>query len=95
MSVLSSTGKKLETDVTLHPGELINSEIEEREISIAKCAELMGINEYLLRDIIKGKKHVTLPIALQLETVLLISAKFWMGLQSDYNKHMRKLKKSK
>jgi len=83
--VVGSNGKELKTDVLLHPGEVLEMELNARGLTKSKFA--MGISMYPshMSDILKGKRNISEDIALKIESVLGISAEFWMRLQVEYN----------
>ena len=83
--IVNSDGKKLKSDILLHPGEVLEMEILAR--GFTKSAFAMEIKMYPshMSDIIKGKRNITEEIALRLEKILEISAEFWMRLQVEYN----------
>jgi antitoxin HigA-1 len=68
--VVGMDGEVLETNVTLHPGEVLGEELDAREILKKDFAGALGIKTQYLRDIVKGKKNVTDRMALKLEKEL-------------------------
>jgi antitoxin HigA-1 len=82
--VVGMDGEVLETNVTLHPGEVLGEELDAREILKKDFAGALGIKTQYLRDIVKGKKNVTDRMALKLEKELGIEAGFWLRLQIAY-----------
>jgi antitoxin HigA-1 len=83
--VISKSGKEIETDVILHPGEVLGEELESREISQKDFAELVDMRPSHLNELIKGKRHISALLALKLEKELGIGASFWLRLQIDYD----------
>jgi addiction module HigA family antidote len=83
--VLSSKGKELQTDVALHPGEIIEDELEAREIKKTAFAALLGIKPGHLSELLRGKRHVSAATALKLEKLLSIPAEYWMRVQVQYD----------
>ena len=83
--VVNNKGEEIKTDVLLHPGEILEMEIEAR--GLTKSAFAMDIKMYPshMSDILKGKRNITEEITLRLEKALEISAEFWMRLQVEYN----------
>ena len=84
-SVVGSNGNELKTNVLLHPGEVLEMEIMARGIKKSKFAMEIKMYPSHMSDILKGKKNITEDIALRIESVLGISAEFWMRLQVEYN----------
>ncbi len=92
--VISKSRKEIETDVLLHPGEVLGDELDERGISQKNFAGTLDMRPSHLNELIKGKRHVSALLALKLEKHLKISAGFWLRLQMDYDlKVARKLLK--
>ena len=83
--VIGSKGNDLETNVLLHPGEVLGEELEARDILQKDFAKLLDLRPSHLNELIKGKRHVSALIALKLEKHLGIDAGFWMRLQVDYD----------
>ncbi len=77
--------KELKTDIFLHPGEVLEEELEARELRKKDFASRIGIQAPHLSDLLKGKRHVSARIALKLEKELGIEADFWLRLQVAYD----------
>jgi addiction module HigA family antidote len=88
--VIGKNGKVIETDVTLHPGEVLLDELEARKILKKDFAALLGLQPSHLSDLLKGKRHVSARLALKLEQHLKINASFWLRLQMAYDLFMAK-----
>ena len=84
-SVIGSEGKELKTDVKLHPGEVLEMELEARGLIKSKFAMDIKMYPSHMSDVLKGKRNITEDIALKIESVLEITAEFWMRLQVEYN----------
>ena len=83
--VLGKEGKELETDVLLHPGEVLRMEIDSREIEKSKLAETLDLKPGNLSELLQGKRHVSALLALKLEAIFGIRASFWLSTQADYD----------
>lgn len=83
--VLSLRGKEIQTDVALHPGEVLLDELEAREIKKTAFAALLSIKPGHLSELLHGKRHVSAATALKLEKLLNIPAEYWMRLQIHYD----------
>jgi addiction module HigA family antidote len=83
--VVGSDGQEIRTDVLLHPGEVLEMELNAR--GLVKSAFAMDIKMYPshMSDILKGKRNISENVALKIEKALGISAEFWMRLQVEYN----------
>lgn len=68
-----------------HPGEALKEELEARNISQRKFAEMIGMPYTALNEIANGKRSVTTETALKIEAALDIEAIFWLNMQTRYN----------
>ena len=78
-----------------HPGEHLKDEIEARGIKQNDFAVDLDLPKSTISEIIRGKKPVNHDIALRLEKVLGISAKFWMNAQFNYEIDQRRIREKK
>ena len=85
----------LESDLAIPPCELLEEELKERNMSQLELAQLMGRPRQKINEIIKGKRAITPETALQLERVLGISARLWLGLESEYRLTLARQKAGK
>jgi len=70
----------------IHPGEVLLEEfLNPLEISAYKLAKDTDMPQTRISQIIKGKRRITADTALRLASYLGTSAKFWLGLQDDYD----------
>jgi antitoxin HigA-1 len=83
--VLSGRGREIFTDVSLHPGEVLNMEIEARGIKKSAFAARLGLSAEHFSELLHGKRHVSAATALKLENLLGISAEYWMRVQVYYD----------
>ena len=83
--VTDKNGKKLTTNVLLHPGEVLSNELAAREIKQKDFAKKINLQAPHLNDMLKGKRHVSARIALKLEQELGIDADLWLRLQVAYD----------
>ncbi len=73
------------SDLAIHPGELLEEEIEFIGMTQRELAKRMGRPPQVVNEIIKGKKSITHDTAVELENVLGIPAHIWTNLQSTYD----------
>jgi len=73
-----------QSDLAIHPGELLEETIEELRMSQAELANRLGRPVQTINEIIKGKKSITSTTALELEDVLGVPSHIWIGLESEY-----------
>ncbi len=70
----------------IHPGEVLKEEfLNELSISAYRLAKDIDIPQTRVSQIIKGKRRITADTALRLSKYFGNSAKFWIGLQDDYD----------
>lgn len=69
----------------IHPGEMLRDELQARNMSQRKFADIIGMRYKAFNDIINGKRPITTDTALKIEAATGISASLWIGLQADYN----------
>jgi HTH-type transcriptional regulator/antitoxin HigA len=90
--VLNSRGKEIHTDITLHPGEVLQDELDARNIKKSLFAEQLGMKAGHFSELLHGKRHVSAATALKLEKLLGISAEYWMRVQVYYDLFMERHK---
>lgn len=70
----------------IHPGEVLLEEfLNPLEITAYRLAKDISIPQTRISQIIKGKRRVTADTALRLASYFGTTAKFWLGLQNDYD----------
>ena len=70
----------------IHPGEVLLEEfLKPLGISAYRLSKDIGIPQTRISAIIKGKRRITADTALRLSHYFGNSAKFWLGLQDDYD----------
>ena len=77
----------------IHPGEILLEEfLVPLEITAYRLSKDIDIPQTRISQIIKGKRRITADTALRLSSYFGNSAKFWLGLQNDYDLEEEKLK---
>jgi len=70
----------------IHPGEILMEEfMKPNKISAYALAKHLGIPQTRISQIVKGRRRITADTALRLSSFFGNSAKFWLGLQNDYD----------
>lgn len=70
----------------IHPGEVLLDEfLKPMQISVNQLSSDLFIEQGSIQQIIDGEKSINAEIALKLSLYFGNSAKFWLGLQSDYD----------
>lgn len=77
--------KDLTPFVATHPGELIKDELQARKMTQKQLAQLAGIAESVLSEIVNGKRSISINTAIALEKAFEIPADYWVNLQSQYD----------
>ena len=69
-----------------HPGEILSEEfLTPFNITAYKLAKDVEIPQTRISEIIKGNRRITADTALRLSRYFGNSAKFWLGLQDDFD----------
>ena len=70
----------------IHPGEILLKEfLIPLEITAYRLSKEISIPQTRISEIIKGKRRITADTALRLSKFFGNSAKFWLGLQDDFD----------
>ena len=70
----------------IHPGEVLKEEfLDPMGVSAYRLAKDIGIPQTRVADIVHGRRRVTADTALRLGKYFGVSARFWLGLQDDYD----------
>ena len=70
----------------IHPGEILQEEfLKPLDITAYRLSKDIGIPQTRISEILKGSRRITADTALRLSRYFGNSAKFWLGLQDDYD----------
>jgi antitoxin HigA-1 len=76
----------MERLANIHPGEILSEEfLRPLNITAYKLSKDTDIPQTRISQIIKGKRRITADTALRLASYFGTTAKFWLGLQNDYD----------
>ena len=76
----------MEKLTNIHPGEVLLEEfLIPMEVTAYRLSKDIEIPQTRISQIIKGKRRITADTALRLSSYFGNSAKFWLGLQDDYD----------
>ena len=76
----------MKTLPNIHPGEVLKEEfLIPMEISAYRLSKETFIPQTRISEILKGRRRVTADTALRLSKFFGTSAKFWLGLQDDFD----------
>ena len=80
----------------IHPGQILKEEfLIPLNISAYKLSKDLGIPQTRTSEILKGNRRITADTALRLSQYFGTTAKFWLGLQNDFDIEEEKSIKSK
>lgn len=78
----------------IHPGEILLEEfLKPMEITAYRLAKETFLPQTRISEIIKGNRRITADTALRFSKFFGNSAKFWLGLQDDYDLEEERNKK--
>jgi antitoxin HigA-1 len=70
----------------IHPGEVLLEEfMKPMEITAYRLSKDLEIPQTRVSEILKGRRRISADTALRLSRYLGNSAKFWLGLQDDFD----------
>jgi addiction module HigA family antidote len=76
----------MERLANIHPGEILLDEfLRPLGITAYKLSKDTDIPQTRISPVIKGKRRITADTALRLASYFGTTAKFWLGLQNDYD----------
>lgn len=76
----------MERLANIHPGEILSEEfLQPLEITAYRLSKDTEIPQTRISQIIKGKRRITADTALRFASYFGTTAKFWLGLQDDYD----------
>lgn len=73
------------TRVRSHPGQLLRTELEARDLSANQLALALRVPANRITGILRGERSVTAETALRLGRFLGTGAAFWMNLQTAHD----------
>jgi addiction module HigA family antidote len=82
---LNARGKEIQTNISLHPGEILQDELEARDIKKSFFAGQLGMKPGHLSELLHGRRHVGAATAIKLEKLLGIPAEYWLRVQVYYD----------
>lgn len=86
----------METLKNIHPGEILKEEfLDPMQISAYRVSKETFIPQTRISEIIKSRRRITADTALRFAKFFGNSARFWLGLQDDYDLEEEKRLKSK
>ena len=83
--VVDKNGEEIKTNVALHPGSIIEMELNARAILRRDFAAAVNILPGHVSVLLKGKRNVDATMAIKLEQLLKIRAEYWLYIQMIYD----------
>jgi addiction module HigA family antidote len=65
----------------IHPGEVIADILDDLDINPSNFAEILGISNQTIQEIINGEESITVDIAIRLGKALGNGPRLWLNLQ--------------
>lgn len=81
--------------VAIPPGETIREELDALNMSQSDFAKRMDMSEKTISQIINGDAPITYDTALNLESVLGVSATFWNNYEAKYRENLKRIEEAK
>ena len=69
----------------IHPGEFLREILEERRLSQAHFARVIGVSPMRISHVVKGARPVTAELALLFGRAFGQSPQYWLNLQGTYD----------
>ena len=69
---------------TIHPGDFLKEELEERGVSQSMLAQHIGVEPGVINVICNARRGISASMAKKLARALGTTAELWMNLQSSY-----------
>ncbi len=68
----------------IHPGKVLQDELEEIELSQSRLAKHIGVLAKTINEICRGKRGISADMAMKLSKALGGSPQFWLNLQNNW-----------
>jgi addiction module HigA family antidote len=68
----------------VHPGEVLQDELEEINLSQAAFAQHIGVLPKTINEICRGKRGISAEMAMKLSKALGGNPQFWLNLQNSW-----------
>ncbi|PHI41002.1 addiction module antidote protein, HigA family [Actinobacillus succinogenes] len=78
-------------DYAISPGEILEDELEMRDMSQRELSEKTGISTKHISQIINAKAPITPETALKFERVLGMPARYWLNLETQYQEALTRI----
>ena len=82
---------EFQPDYAVLPGEMLEYELEIREMKVTELSDRAGITQKHIIDITKGRSAITPNVARRLESVLGMPARYWLNLVAHYQEDLERI----
>lgn len=69
----------------IHPGEFLAEILQDRQMSQAEFARIIGVSPMRISHVVRGERPVTAELALRFARVFGQSPQMWSSWQADYD----------
>lgn len=80
-----SVRNKHSSDTTSHPGATAREMLERLDLKQTEMARHLGVADSYLSDVLRGRRGVSVQLALKFEEFFEVSAEFWLRLQMNHD----------
>ena len=75
----------METNYAIHVGVMLKEHLEAVGLTQKELCARIEVSTTIINEIIKGKRNMNATLANKLVDVFGLPAKYWMGIQADYD----------
>lgn len=69
-----------------HPGTMLRNDVlEPLRLGVTEAAQRLGMSRVALSRVVNGRAGISPDLAIRLERAGVSTARFWMGLQANYD----------
>ena len=76
---------KFNPNYAIHVGQFLKNALEACDLKQADLAQQIDVPKSVINEIIKGKRNMNATLAVKLEPIFGMPAKYWMDLQSQFD----------
>ena len=84
--------KTSKTYIAIPPGETIKEQLQDRGMNQKEFAKRMAMSEKHISKLVNGEVHLTQEMAMRLEMVLGVPARFWNNLEALYREDLERVR---
>ena len=84
LSIITKIRDDMTHTIKVHPGEVLQDELEERGVSQSQLAQHIGVLPKTINEVCRGKRGISAEMAVKLSRALGASPEFWLNLQKNW-----------